>query len=86
MERGREESAQGKQKIWFLSDLQDILEYTEIKRIDRLSKLTKKFASVFLQAVFGFGLMRFTREYRKTPARATPVPNNINTTRKISKP
>jgi hypothetical protein len=27
-----------------------------------------------LQAVFGFGLMLFTLEYRKTPARAIPVP------------
>lgn len=32
------------------------------------------FHPVKLQAVLGLGLMRLTLEYRKTPARATPVP------------
>lgn len=33
----KKKSAQGKQKIWFPPDLQDILEYTEIEWIDRYS-------------------------------------------------
>lgn len=33
--------------------------------------------SIEFQAVFAFGLMRFTLEYKKTPASAIPVPASV---------